>query len=155
MTRQDYRYDECGLDNVILVGLSVCEDDQGEATYTIPNINRLHRSIMAAVAAKPTGLNGKELRFLRTELGLTQSEMAEIVSKDTQTIGRWERNEKPIDGAAETVIRLLATQHADGAEPLPRVEDVAKRSVASSGEPPFQIDATDPEHYRPIMPIAA
>ena len=149
MTRLDYRYDECGLDNVILVGLEACEDDQGEAVVTINNINALHRALVGAVAKKPSGINGRELRFVRTELGLTQSELATVVGKDAQTIGRWERGEFPMDRSADTLVRVLALQHI-GEQGLPPVEQMAGWSVASSGEPPFKIDASDPANWRPI-----
>ena len=150
MTRLDYRYDECGLENVILVGLEVCQDDEGEDVITIQNINALHRAIAEGIARKPSGINGRELRFLRTELGFTQAELAAVISKDVQTVGRWERGEFPLDPTADTVIRMLAFQHTESAEQIPAIEELAKWSVASSGEPPFRIDATDPEHWRPL-----
>lgn len=148
MTRLDYRYDECGLDNVILVGLEVCEDDVGEEVVTLQNIDGLHRAIVEGIAKKQSGLNGRELRFVRTELGLTQAELAAVISKDVQTIGRWERGEFPIDPTADTVVRVLALQHVESA--LPAVEEMATWAVASSGEPPFRIDASDPDNWRPL-----
>lgn len=148
MTDLAYRYDECGLDNVVLEGLAVCNGDEGETVFTIPNINGLHRVLTAAVAAKPTGMTGRELRFVRTELGLTQAELAGIVNKDGQTVGRWERGETPIDPTAETVVRLLALQKVNGE--MPPVAEVARLAVASSGDPLFRIDASDPTDYRPI-----
>lgn len=153
MTRLDYRYDECGLDNVILVGLEVCEDDVGESSITIRNIAHLHREIVHGIATKKTGITGRELRFVRTELGLTQAELAAVVSKDVQTVGRWERGEFPIDPTAETVIRVLALQHVESA--LPSVEEMAAWSVASSGEPPILIDASDPDDWKPLLQEAA
>lgn len=145
MTKLDYRYDECGLDNVILVNLECCQDDEGEVVVTVPNINVLHRSLLKAVAEKNTGITPQELRFMRTEIGFTQAELAAVVNRDAQSIGRWERGEKPIDPSAETIIRILALQHVEVA--VPDVAEVAKWSVASSGEPPFRVDASDPEHY--------
>jgi DNA-binding transcriptional regulator YiaG len=152
MTRLDYRYDECGLDNVILVGLEACEDDGGEAVVTIRNPNGLHRAIVEGIAKKPTGITGRELRFVRTELGLTQAEMAAVISKDVQTVGRWERGEHPIDPTADTVIRVMALQHVESV--LPAIEEMASWSVASSGEPPFLIDASDPDNWRPLPKAA-
>ena len=146
MTRLDYRYDECGLDNVILVGLEVCEDDVGESAITIHNIAGLHRAIVEGIARKPSGISGRELRFVRTELGLTQAELAAVISKDVQTVGRWERGEFPLDPTADTVIRVLALQHVE--KDLPAVEEMARWSVASSGEPPFRIDASDPANWK-------
>lgn len=153
MTGQ-YRYDECGLDNVILVGLEACTDDAGEAVITIPNVGGLHRAIATSVACKKTGLNGKEIRFLRTELGLTQAELAEIITKDAQTVGRWERGEHPIDQTAETVFRALVLQRlGDGG--MPPIEELARRNVQSSGERPFFIDASNPANYHEVELEAA
>jgi len=152
MTRLDYRYDECGLDNVILVGLEVCEDDGGESVITIRNPNGLHRAIVEGIAKKPCGITGRELRFVRTELGLTQAELANVISKDVQTVGRWERGEFPLDPTADTVIRVMALQHVESV--LPAIEEMAAWSVASSGEPPFLIDASDPDNWRPLPKAA-
>lgn len=152
MTRIDYRYDECGLDNVILVGLEVSQDDDGEASITIQNVNGLHQAIIEAIARKPTGISGRELRFVRTELGLTQAELASRIGKDVQTVGRWERNEFPIDPTALTVIRVLALQHVHS--DVPSVEVLAGWAVPTSGEPPFLIDASDPENWRPLPKAA-
>lgn len=146
----DYRYDECGLDNVILVDLETCEDDEGALVVTIQHVNVLHRAIMEAIALKPTGISGREVRFIRTELGLTQAELAARINKDAQTVARWEKGKTPIDPTADTVIRMIALEHAGRGE-LPSVQDLASRAVTSSAEPPIRIDATDQENW----PIAA
>lgn len=151
MTTIDYRYDECGLDNVILVGLNCCQDDEGELVVNVPNINVLHRSLMGAIAQKGTAISAQELRFVRTEMGMTQSELAEVVDRDGQSIGRWERGEKPIDRSAETLIRVLVLQHVKKA--VPRIEQIAQWTVDSAGAPPFRVDASDPEHY-PMLEAA-
>jgi len=144
----DYRYDECGLDNVILKGLRVITDDAGEECVRIPNINLLHCVLTATVAAKESGLSPKEIRFLRTELGLTQAQLAELVGKDAQTVGRWERNETPIEQTAEMVLRMLAFERAE--KGVPAVNDLARWTIKAAASPPFVIDANDPDHYRPL-----
>lgn len=148
MTRLDYRYEECGLDNVILVGLQTCEDDEGAAVVTIHHINVLHRAIVQSIATKQSGITGREVRFIRTELGLTQAEMAARISKDAQTIARWEKGKTPVDPTADTVIRMLALEHVDGA--MPSIKELASWAVASSAEPPIMIDASDQENWRPL-----
>ena len=148
MTTIDYRYDECGLDNVILKDLATQKDDSGEDVVYIPNINMLHRALTMAISAKPSGLVQKELRFIRTELGLTQAELAQIVGKDAQTIGRWERGENPIDPSADTIIRVLALQHLNGGQLTMAVEDLSRRSVVSSSQLPYVIDASNPADYK-------
>src|SRR5271166_3861745 len=124
----DYNYAECGLDNVIIKNMSCVIDDAGEEVYEIPNILGLHKVIAACIVRHPHGISPKELRFLRTEMGMTQGELAEIVKKDHQTVGRWERGEKPIDQNAEALIRLLAAERLA----LPRtetIEELARRCV--------------------------
>jgi DNA-binding transcriptional regulator YiaG len=154
MNRVDYRYDKCGLDNVMLMGLEICQDDEGEDVITIRNINGLHRAIVHAIATKPTGITGRELRFIRTELGYTQSELAVALSKDAQTIGRWERNEHPIDSTAETLVRIIALGHVKTA--IPDVRQMAAWAVSSSRQPPILIDARDPERdgWKPLPQAA-
>jgi DNA-binding transcriptional regulator YiaG len=142
------RYDECGLDNVVLQGLPACKDDHGEDVITIPNVNLLHKVLAAAVAAKPTGLVGKEIRFLRTEMGMTQAELGALVGRDAQTVGRWERGEHPIEQAFEMILRARALESVEQ-QTLSMLE-LARKSVPSATEPPYLIDASDPKHYRAI-----
>jgi transcriptional regulator with XRE-family HTH domain len=149
MTTIDFRYDACGLDNVILKGLKVLQADDGEDVVTIPNIGLLHRVLTVAVASKESGLTPKELRFLRTEMGLTQAQLADMVGKEVQAVGRWERGENPIGTAAEVVIRARALQEATK-NPLPPMAELAKWTVRTADEPPFLIDARNPDQYRPI-----
>ncbi len=106
----NYQYTECGLDYIYIYGLKPVKDDEGEECFPINNINQLHQLIAEAIVTQIKGLGGKELRFLRTEMGYTQAELAQIVKKDTQTIGRWERGETEIDQNAEFLIRSLAKE---------------------------------------------
>ena len=149
MTPIDYRYDECGLDNVILTGLPVVNDDEGDDVITIPYISALHRRLVTMVATKNSGLDPKEIRFLRTELGMTQAQLAELVGREVQAIGRWERGENPIDRAAEVVIRAHALQSAGNAQ-MPLIQDLAIKTTPSANQTPFRIDARNPEDYRPM-----
>lgn len=144
----DYHYDECGLENVVLKDFPVIVDDAGEEVISIPNVNRLHQVLVRAVASKSVGLQPSEIRFLRTEMGMSQAELAKIVGKDTQTIGRWERGETEIDKPAEIVIRLRAFEFIGGADF--GIEEIAQRTVNSAVHPPILIDAHDPNDYRPI-----
>jgi DNA-binding transcriptional regulator YiaG len=143
MTRViDYRYDECGLDNVILKGFALCTDDAGAEVVTIPHVNRLHQVLTQVLATKPSGLQPKEIRFLRTELGLTQAELGKLVGKDAQTIARWEKGGTPIEQTAEMVLRARALDE------VPSMEELAGWTVKSSVQPPLLIDASTPGEYR-------
>jgi transcriptional regulator with XRE-family HTH domain len=55
-------------------------------------------------------MTGPELRFIRTEMGMTQAELAKVVHHDAQSIGRWEHSEFAIDQTAEALSRLLAIE---------------------------------------------
>ena len=144
-----YQYRESGLDNVILVGLPECVDDDGDDCITIPHINDLHKQIVRTIITRDAGMSGGELKFIRTELGLTQAELAKIVSRERLAVGRWESNEIEIDSNAETIIRLVAAERLGIALGVP-VEDVSGWCVQSADVKPIVIDASDPNHYRPL-----
>jgi len=142
-----YRYTECGLDNVLIEGLAVHVDDGGEEVYHIPNVKLLHRAIAAAVVLHEAAMTPKELRFLRTELGLTQAELARVVHVDTQTVGRWERGETAIQPMAEVIVRRLAVERL-ALEASPTIEELSSRVVPAARPEPIRIDGSDPDHYR-------
>lgn len=144
-----YRYTECGLDNVIIHGMKVIVDDAGDEVYGIPNIVGLHKVIAHCIIARSHGISPKELRFLRTEMGMTQAELAQIVKKDHQTIGRWERGDCPIDPNAEFVIRMVAAEKLNIDPRLSR-EEIIRRCVPTARFEAIEIDGTDPKKYRPL-----
>ena len=43
-------------------------------------------------------------------MGFTQAELAKILKVRLLTVSRWERNQSPINDAAEMLIRILAAQ---------------------------------------------
>jgi transcriptional regulator with XRE-family HTH domain len=150
----NYRYTESGLDNVIIEGVSFCADDSGADTITIPNVNGLHKAIATALVQKPGGMTGPELRFLRTEMEMTQAELAKVVNREPLAISRWERGEvEQIDANAEALIRMLAKEVLE----LPiqaTVRDITGWSVPSAQTPALRIDGSNPAHYK-LLPTAA
>lgn len=141
-----YRYKECGLDNVIIEGVSFLHDDKGESVIRIPNVNGLHRAIAFGIVRRHSMMSGKEMRFLRSEMGMTQAELAEMIHREPLTISRWERGETDIDANAETLIRLHAIERLklDIAE---GVSAVSGWSIPSAVQRPIVIDGTDPNNY--------
>lgn len=146
---QDYQYTECGLDNIILRNMDVITDDAGESVYSIPNVIGLHKVIAHCIITRSHGISPAELRFLRTEMGLTQAELAEIVKKDHQTVGRWERAECSLDQNAEMVIRLVAAERLK-IDPKMSVEEIIKRCVPTARINNIVIDGRDPDNYFPL-----
>ena len=113
MTINEYHYTECGLDDVFILADHIEKDDNGEAVITIPAIGMLHKAISEGVINADGILNGKEIRFLRSEMGMTQAQLAEILHRDTQTIARWEKNEVGIDATIDVVLRQLVAEKLD------------------------------------------
>lgn len=125
-----HHYTECGLQNVYIDGLEIIIDDDGDEIITISAVNALHQVIALGIVTHEHGMSGDELRFLRTEIGYTQAELAQLVHHDKQSIGRWERAEYDIDSSAEALIRRLAIeklnlQTEDG------IDELSRRSIPS------------------------
>ena len=147
---KNYRYTESGLDNVIIRGMNFLIDDAGEQIVTIRNVAGLHRAIATAIVQKTVSMTGKELRFLRGEMGMTQAELAVVVHREPLAISRWERGEvSDIDMNAETLIRLLARETLH----LPisaEVKEMSSWAVPSAATPALEIDGSNPEEYHPV-----
>ena len=141
-----YQYTECGLDNVFIEGMNVVEDHAGEETVTIPAVGLLHQVIAEGIVSLPSKMSGKELRFLRTEMGMTQEQLAEILKIKSLTVSRWEREESPIQDAAEMLIRIMAVQRLQLDVEMD-VDDVSDKVTLSVRSSPFMIDGSDPHHY--------
>ena len=56
-----------------------------------------------------TGMKGKELRVIRDKLGWTQLEMAQALQVTSNTVARWERDERSI---SKPVAKLIETVYA-------------------------------------------
>jgi transcriptional regulator with XRE-family HTH domain len=149
-----YHYTESGLDNVMVYGMIPCVDDEGDKVISIPNVAGLHRVIAEMIVTHDAAISGKELRFLRTEMGMTQAQLAGVVHHDAQSVARWEKSERPFAPTTEAVIRLLATERLKLDIPKESIEELSKRCVVTAASQPILINGEDPDHYVP-MPIAA
>ncbi len=146
-----YQYTECGLDNVFLHGLDVVTDDAGQKVITIPNILGLHKAISEVIILQNKSISGKELRFLRTEMGMTQTELGELVHRERLTIGRWESGECSIESAAEVVIRKLVAEKLNLDE---SIETISRYCIDRADSEPIRIDGSNPKNYKALQPAA-
>ena len=104
-----YHYTECGLQNVWLEnGYSKVKTKYGTGV-TIHDVEGLHRVIGKAIAHRPK-MTGAEFRFLRKELGLSQTGIAGLVGTSEQTVSLWERRGS-IPKAADRLVRLIYLEH--------------------------------------------
>jgi transcriptional regulator with XRE-family HTH domain len=58
-------------------------------------------------------MTGEELREIRTRMGLTQVEFADLVGVHPNSLARQERNEIGIRESQAKLVRLLAERHKD------------------------------------------
>ena len=87
-------YTACGLDNVWLAnGFSVKETKYGKG-IAIDDVEGLHRLLAGHLIDKPGLLTGKEFRFLRVHLGLTQQGLGKLMGTLTENaVSLWERKD--------------------------------------------------------------
>jgi DNA-binding transcriptional regulator YiaG len=142
-----YHYTECGLDNVFIEGMDIVADHSGEETVVIKSIGQLHKVIAEGIVMMPSKISGRELRFLRTEMGMTQSKLAEILKVTVLTVGRWEREETPIKDTAEMLIRLMSMEKLGLGVDLD-VDSVSEKVTQEPRKDAIMVDGSDPSHYQ-------
>jgi DNA-binding transcriptional regulator YiaG len=107
-------YTDCGLDDVYLVsGYEVRQTPYGEG-LTVKNLDELHKAIGCNLAKQKKVLSNRELRFLRRQMGLTQSDLGKLLGLSSQQVARWEKGDSEISGPADLLVRALFIQHAGG-----------------------------------------
>ncbi len=146
---QVYHYTECGLDNVFIEGLEPVNDHADEPTITIPAIGLLHKAIAESIVDLPFKMTGKELKFLRTEMGLTQDGLARVLKVTNITVSRWEREETAIKDTAEMLVRLMAIQEL-GIDKSTNVSEISEMVTSSPKNAEIRIDGRDPRRYQPL-----
>ncbi len=99
-----FHYTSCGLDNIYLKDGYVISKD--EEHYAIERLEELHDCIARTLIEGKHDLSGRELRFLRKELYLTQSQVAKMMGVDVQSVARWEKG-KSKNTIADRFVRTL------------------------------------------------
>ena len=121
MNDERYHYLECGLDDVYLVnGFERFETARG-ASIAIKEIDKLHQAIGEHLCRHKKELSGKEIRFLRGEMLMSQEMLAKLLNVKEQTVHRWETEKVRMPRATEWLIRLLYMNR------VPSVRDRLKR----------------------------
>lgn len=110
--RIDYRFEESGLDNVILAGIEVdrCPQCGGESPR-IPRLNDVMDTIAVALIAKPFELTGRELRFLRKTLAVGIEDFARKLGIDRSHLSRVENGAFAISRQTDRLVRTLVLLH--------------------------------------------
>jgi putative transcriptional regulator len=125
---KDYHYLESGLENVFLQNGFEYIDGPSGRTVTIHDIDGLHRAIARALVSEHRRLTGKEFRFLRTELLLSQALLARVLGVRELTVARWEKGQSDIPVATDAALRQMYAQsqgqHPGMRELLERIADL-------------------------------
>lgn len=112
--KKPLHYTACGLDDIYLMsGYEVEKTPYGEGV-SVRNVDQLHTAIGCYLTQQKRTLSGKELRFLRKQMDLTQSDLGKMLSLSAQQVARWEKEESEISGAADILVRALFIQNACG-----------------------------------------
>lgn len=108
-----YHYTESGLNNVWLEnGFNVVSTPYGKAV-SIDDADGLHELLATDLANKVGKLTGKEFRFLRTILSLSQQGFANMHGVTEQAVSLWERTGK-VPKAADVMLRMLVLERLNG-----------------------------------------
>jgi DNA-binding transcriptional regulator YiaG len=111
MTEARHHYRESGLSNVYLInGFRYVETPYGRSVV-IEDVDGLHRAIGQYLTREKKSLSGREFRFLRHELDLSQARLAGLFGVDAQSVARWEKGRVKIPGAVERMIRAVYQEH--------------------------------------------
>jgi putative transcriptional regulator len=102
-----YHYTQCGLDYVYLSGGVEFVDGPRGKQVIIRDIEGLHQAIGRFLVNERHTLSGKELRFLRQEMLMSQALLANLLEVSEQTVHRWETAKSDTPKPAEALIRLL------------------------------------------------
>lgn len=106
-SKSDYKYLESGLDNVMICDIEMIKCSCGEESALIPRILAVHEAIANCLLEKGNQLTGKEIRFLRKEMGLKGRDFADLVNVDNATLSRWENGKTKPSVKADRLIRVL------------------------------------------------
>lgn len=118
-----YHYTECGLDNVWLEnGFVTKKTAYGKAT-AIDDAIGLHKVLAMELTQKKGKITGKELRFMRTVLGMSQEGLGKCVGASEQSVSLWERTGK-VPQYADSILRLMVSERLNGNS---KVSDVIER----------------------------
>ncbi len=140
MDGKKYHYRECGLDDVYLVnGFKRFKSARG-TSVAIENVDMLHQAIGTHLCGQARELSGKDVKFLRREMMLSQATLAHLVGVKEQTVHRWETDKNSMSRSTDALLRRLYMEqvNTDSSDSL---RDLLKRIA----------DLEDEIHHRQEM----
>lgn len=144
-SKEQYHYTESGLDNIYLEDIIVYYCECGEFCTNTPEIIELQTLIGKLIVQKTTPLNGKEIVFLRKNIGFNAIKFAENIGIDKSTLSRWENNNQSPSKSNDRFIRLLyaTVKGLPGEDIICLLEKAAKDFDKKTPDKPIYIPIDD------------
>lgn len=148
-----YHFTTCGLDNVYLKnGYTLSESESGPGV-SFHDLQGLLRAIGCCILKKEAPLNGREFRFLRVEMDLSQKAIGGMMEYTDQTIAKWEKGGESVPVLADKAIRDLYAESI-GNGPIAGLLQKLSETDRRLHELALQIELNQEDHQWHAMPIA-
>jgi DNA-binding transcriptional regulator YiaG len=130
-----FQYRACGLDNVYLRSGYTQKMVGGQIFTSVQDAEDLHTEIAKHLVLRRKVLRGQEVRFLRKVMGLTQADMGDLLSLSDQSVARYEKDQVPLEGPADRLLRLYVIGAITGVvNPMEVVEEIRQSDSVSSDD---------------------
>lgn len=103
-------YRECGLDNVYLANGWRYEETPIGKFLEIKDVPELFAALARHIVEQRDRPNGKQLRYLRQYLNLTQADLGKLLGLTDQQVARWEKDTSKIEPAVFRLLGLLVRE---------------------------------------------
>ena len=94
--QEPFRYLACGLDNVFLTSGFVRKERAGQWITAVEDADGLHKAISMHLVLRRKQLSGKEVRFLRKRLELTQAELGKLLGSRIRRLPATRKKKAPL-----------------------------------------------------------
>lgn len=103
----NYKYTDCGLDNVTLVGITSYRCNEcGEEFFNFGDISNLHNTISELIIKKANLLIGSEIRFLRKNIGYSGAMFANLIGYAHESLSRIENEQQAVTESFDRLVRF-------------------------------------------------
>lgn len=102
-----FQYTECGLDDIYLVNGYEVHDTPFGSGVSVKHQDALHDAIGLYLTSERKILTGREIRYLRTHLQLTQADLGKRLGYSAQQVARWEKEKSEMPGSADRLLRII------------------------------------------------
>jgi DNA-binding transcriptional regulator YiaG len=117
-------------------GFEITKCDDGDEELFIHDIHGLHKAISITLVFKKGLLEGKEIKFIRSMLDLSQNKLADLIGCRYQQILLWEKGRnkmtKPVDRLLKIYLFTYLHKEIDNGEVFARINEIADLDAAEA-----------------------